>query len=115
MPHSPETRAQSFVGILSRWWYSLIGNRASRLELNSICREDVGGVARDLGVNAEELHALAGKWPDSADLLNRRLVALALDSEEIHAFAAWCRQGSAKVVLAVHQQGTMRARPGCKS
>ena len=40
-------------------------------------------MAHDVGVSAPELRALAGKWPDAAELLNRRLAVLALDPAEI--------------------------------
>jgi hypothetical protein len=40
-------------------------------------------IARDVGTSSAELRALAGKWPDSADLLWRRVAALHLDRTEI--------------------------------
>jgi hypothetical protein len=40
-------------------------------------------IARDVGTSSAELRALAGKWPDSADLLWRRMTALRLDRTEI--------------------------------
>jgi hypothetical protein len=45
--------------------------------------DETDRIAHDIGVSAPELRALAGKWPDSADLLNRRLATLALDPSDI--------------------------------
>jgi hypothetical protein len=36
-------------------------------------------IARDLGVGGPELRVLAGKWPDSSDLLSRRMKEIKLD------------------------------------
>ena len=47
------------------------GSRASEL----------ARVAQDAGLNAPQLRTLAGKWPDSADLLSQRLAALQLDED----------------------------------
>ena len=51
--------------------------------LDACGAEETERIAHDMGVSASELRTLAGKWPDSAALLNRRLAALKLDPAEI--------------------------------
>jgi hypothetical protein len=40
-------------------------------------------IARDLGVGGAEFRVLAGKWPDSSDLLSRRMRQSELDAAEL--------------------------------
>jgi hypothetical protein len=68
---------------VARWWRSWTTARANMANLDYCGAEQTDRIARDLGVSEPELRALAGKWPDSADLLNRRLAALELDPAEI--------------------------------
>lgn len=75
-------RAQN-VFRLACWWKHWIGNRAGRTELDRLDQRALGSLARDVGASASELCAVAGKWPDAADLLTRRMTALHLDPVEI--------------------------------
>lgn len=68
---------------LARWWKNWIGNPAGRAELDRLDTRELGTMARDVGASAGELRALAGKWPDAADLVTRRMAALHLDPAEI--------------------------------
>jgi hypothetical protein len=77
---SEDPQKQSRLG---RWWTSLTGNRSGRAGLDNLDPNELGNIARDLGASASELRAIAGKWPDSADLLTRRMEALHLDPIEI--------------------------------
>jgi uncharacterized protein YjiS (DUF1127 family) len=43
-------------------------------------REQLGDIARDVGLSRSEVCILAGKWPDSSDLLSHRLEQVSLDS-----------------------------------
>ena len=74
---------QSFIAAVSRWWRDWTGNRAGSAELNNFDSDELKRIARDAGVDTQELWALAGKWPESADLLSRRITALHLNAEEI--------------------------------
>jgi uncharacterized protein YjiS (DUF1127 family) len=67
---------------MRRWrnWHS---NRTGVAELNNLTSEEVRQAAHDVGVTAPELRVLAGRWPDSADLLSRRMTALGLDEAEL--------------------------------
>lgn len=48
------------------------------------CRpDDVMQIAKDLGVTASELRALAAKGPGAADLLEKMLVALGVDPQSL--------------------------------
>ena len=69
----------SFGRRLAHWWRDWRARRRTMVELDCCGREEVGRVARDLGLDRSDLSILAGKWPDSADLLSRRMGELGLD------------------------------------
>ena len=64
---------------LAHWWWDWRAQRKAMVELACCGPEEVGRMARDVGVDRSDLGILAGKWPDSADLLSRRLDELGLD------------------------------------
>lgn len=68
---------------LVRWWRNWIGNRSARAEMDRLGSRELGIIAQDVGASKAELRALAGRWPDSADLLARRMAWLRLDPAEI--------------------------------
>jgi hypothetical protein len=74
---------QTRFNAVTRWWRNWTAARANVANLDCCGAEQTERIARDVGVSAPELRALAGKWPDSADLLNRRLAVLELDPVEI--------------------------------
>jgi hypothetical protein len=63
----------SLCGQFGRWFREWSRRRTRLAELESCGRAEMGRMARDLGMTRGELSVLAGKWPDSADLLSRRL------------------------------------------
>jgi hypothetical protein len=67
---------------VASWWHNWRTARATLASLDR-CGHETEWIAHDLGVTATELRALAGRRPDSADLLNCRLAALDLDRAEI--------------------------------
>jgi hypothetical protein len=71
------------LSTVARWWRNWTIARMNLVALNRCGSEEEGRIAHDVGVTGSQLRAFAGKWPDSADLLSRRLVALALDRAEI--------------------------------
>jgi hypothetical protein len=79
MTNTPVSQRRSYFGAIARWWRNRIGNRAAVAEVRKINPEELRRVALDAGVNPDELHALAAQWPNSADLLRRRMTALHLD------------------------------------
>lgn len=68
---------------LARWWRNWSSPRTGWVELACCGARETERIANDVGVSPSELRALAGKWPDSADLMKRRLAALDLDLAEI--------------------------------
>lgn len=76
----PQVAAQR-IGLLNhieRWWRNWRARDAARHELACCGHDEAAHIARDVGVSASELQTLAGRWPDSATLLDRRLTALGL-------------------------------------
>jgi hypothetical protein len=68
---------------VARWWRQWTATRADLDRLNRCGCADIERIAQDVGVSTSELCALAGKWPDAAEPLNRRLAALGLDPKDI--------------------------------
>ena len=79
MHESSKEQGSSFIAAIVRGWRNLWGNRAGRAELRDFSREELQHLAMDAGVNPQELRSLAGRWPEAADLLTRRMAALQLD------------------------------------
>jgi hypothetical protein len=68
---------------LTRLWRGWRQRRTAVAELNCCGSEEQDHIARDVGLSTPALRVLAGKWPDSADLLTRRMEQLALDAADI--------------------------------
>lgn len=68
---------------LTRLWRSWRGNQAGVAEIRKCGPEQLQVLARDIGTSRNDLQALAGKWPDSSDLLTRRMAALNMDFSEL--------------------------------
>lgn len=73
------TQNQSLFGAIGTWWHNFLKTRATLSEVDNLDPSELSRVAHDLNLNGVELRTLAGKWPDSADLLSQRLAALRLD------------------------------------
>jgi len=79
------TQTDERLGLFGRFdrWFREWGRRRTRLaELASCGPAEVEHMARDLGMSRGELSVLAGKWPDSVDLLSRRLQQVRLGGVE---------------------------------
>jgi Family of unknown function (DUF6455) len=74
---------QTLLGHLGRWCQSWLKRRTALAELQHYSLPELERLGRDAGVGGNDLRVLAGKWPDSANLLTRRLVDLGLDATEI--------------------------------
>ena len=83
MQEISNNQGHTFAAGIARWWRNWIGNRAGRAELESFSSDELRCVAMDVGVNARELCSMAGRWPESSNLLLRRMAALGLDTTEI--------------------------------
>src|SRR5215831_18617289 len=75
-------------GILDRigGWLKRVWERSTALgELETCGGREMECVARDVGVGVGDLRVLAGKWPDAADLVERRITTLGLDAAALEA------------------------------
>ncbi len=68
---------------IGEWWRQWRDRRAVLDALDRCGRAEVERMARDVGLVGNDLRVLAGRWPDSADLLERRIQALGLDRTSI--------------------------------
>jgi hypothetical protein len=82
MQTATEDRAGPF-SILAKWWRKWTARDAALRELGCCDREEAAHIARDVGVPVSELQTLAGRWPDSPNLLERRMDASGLNVEQV--------------------------------
>ena len=71
------------LGRVGRWWTRWRSHWAALAELVQYSPAELERIARDVGVSANELHVLAGKWPEAAGPMTRRAAALGLDAGAI--------------------------------
>ena len=71
------------LSLLARWWRNWKARDAAVGELECCGRGETARIAQDVGVSVSELRTLAGRWPDSAGLLERRMTAVGLDAGEV--------------------------------
>ena len=69
--------------MVARWWRSWTTARASVERLDFCGSTETERIAHDVGVSVPELRALAGRWPDAANSLYRRLATLELGPDKI--------------------------------
>jgi hypothetical protein len=79
------THTQSgFLRQLTWWWREYAGRRSTVAALTDCGPAEATRIAHDVGVSGPaELRVLASKWPDSADLLSRRMRQIKLDAAKI--------------------------------
>src|SRR5262245_44885285 len=70
------------LGFIVKWWRNWTQRSANARELDRCGESEVAHLAHDLGISPSELRTLAGRWPDSVDLLGRRMKALGLDEPQ---------------------------------
>jgi hypothetical protein len=68
---------------LADWWRGWTRRRRTMAQLDCCGSSEVARMAHDVGVSSEELCVLAGKWPDTTDLLLRRMAETKLDPTEV--------------------------------
>lgn len=78
---NPDER-KSLLADLARWLRRSAQKYAQQAEIDKLTGEDLARIAGDIGVSISEFRTLAGKSPDAADLLYRRMGALHLDPDE---------------------------------
>jgi hypothetical protein len=74
---------RSLRDIVSNWLRNWRSKRVRLAELANSGNDEAERIAHDLGLTTWDLRELAGKGPDSADLLPRRMAALHIDAAEI--------------------------------
>lgn len=80
---APSTERFQLAESIACWWREWLARRRGMAELASLAHEDLARMAQDVGVEPTDLPVLAGKWPNSADLLSRRMHELGLDPVEV--------------------------------
>ncbi len=83
MTRSAGLQLRSIFADIGRWWREWLGNRPALAELQGCSREELRRIASDFRATPEELQALAARWPDSANLLDRRMAALDIDLDRV--------------------------------
>jgi hypothetical protein len=81
MDRSPQFASP--IGGLLRMVIDWLNEAASLRELDRCGAQEVEHIARDVGISAGELRALAARRPDRAELLHGRMATLSLDPEEL--------------------------------
>jgi len=79
----PRTDGWPVLGTIARWWRRRRRARSTVAEFESWGRADFERMAQDIGVSASDLRLLLSCGPDEADLLQRRMAILQLDSGEL--------------------------------
>jgi hypothetical protein len=73
------TQQESVLGTLARKWRIWQRRRAAVAELDHCGSAERQRNANDIGMNGDELCVLAGRWPDTVDLLRQRIDQLKLN------------------------------------
>jgi hypothetical protein len=76
-------RRRSFSDVVKHWWHRVSDNWSGQWELKNLDSGELQAIANDVGSDVSELRTLAGRWPESADLLPRRANALNIDMEAL--------------------------------
>ena len=74
---------KSQPGRLARWWHNWKARNSAVGELDCCGADETTRIAQDVGLSVAELRTLAGRWPDSANLLERRMAAVGLSVDHV--------------------------------
>ena len=77
--------SESVLSSVANWWRNWKSRRRALDELACCGDAEAAHIAHDVGVAPAGLRILAAKWPDSSDLLRRRLEAAGLQERQIEA------------------------------
>jgi hypothetical protein len=73
------TQQEGLLDALARKWRIWQRRRAAMAELDHCGSAERQRIANDIGMNEDELCVLAGRWPDTVDLLRQRIDQLKLN------------------------------------
>lgn len=76
---SSHPRVDSVLNAIAGWTSRYRRTRADRQAFSQCSPDEVAKIAHDIGVTQDELVSLAGKTPDSAQVLDRLLRALGVE------------------------------------
>src|SRR5262245_30747357 len=76
-------RYPAFMRRIAGWWRSFTECDATLMALQIMGPEEVERLAHDVGITGPDLQTLAGRWPDSTELLSQRLAVLAIDERAL--------------------------------
>ena len=76
-------QSSTVLSVVAGWWRNWMNRRAAIDDLNCCGEDETAHIARDIGIGPSELRTLAGKWPDRADLLSRRIAGVGLLADQI--------------------------------
>lgn len=79
MNETSDEPGRSLREAITRLWHRVSRNWGAVRELNNLDKSTLQEIASDVNCDVNELRTLAGRWPESADLLPRRMNALHLD------------------------------------
>jgi len=80
---TPADYSDGKPGLFARWWKNWKARDTAVSELRCCDRAEETRIAQDVGVSVSELRTLAGRWPDSAGLLERRMSAAGLNAAQL--------------------------------
>ena len=83
MAHAHEDR--TVLGRVGEWLKTWWERSTVLAELEACSGREMERMARDAGVGVADLRVLAGRWPDAADLVQRRMAALGIDAAQVDA------------------------------
>ena len=100
----PADHSDGRPGLFARWWHNWKARDAAVREL-ACCDTETARIAQDVGVSAAELRTLAGRWPNSTGLLERRMTAVGLNAEEVAHSRPEVLRDLQRVVRAMREHG----------
>jgi|SRR5215471_8529585 CO dehydrogenase/acetyl-CoA synthase alpha subunit len=81
--HPDYERVQIVLACIARWIAHAREARRARREFRNCGPAEVAGIARDLGLNPDELITLAKKAPDASDCVHKLLAVLGIDGKAL--------------------------------
>jgi hypothetical protein len=97
--------SEAVLSSVATWWRNWRSRRRALDELEFCGDAEMAHIAHDVGVPPAELRILAAKWPDSSDLLSRRLESAGLEEKQIEATEPQALRDLERVCSQCDEQG----------